>query len=57
MMGRSRSYVILRTVNWGGGGVFLLLGFPIGALLALVLEFFLFRMGPWRTTCCSERLS
>ena len=39
MMGRSRSYAMLRAMNWG---VFLLLGFPVGALLALALAAFLF---------------
>ena len=35
---------MLRAVNWGGGGggVFLLLGLPVGAVLALALAAFLF---------------
>ena len=34
---------MLRAVNWGGGGgVFLLLEFPVGALLDLALAAFLF---------------
>ena len=44
MMGRSRSVAMLRVVNWGGGGggIFLLLGLPVEALMALALAAFLF---------------
>ena len=43
MMGRSRSYAMLRVVNWGrGGGVFLLFRLPLGALLTLALAAFMF---------------
>ena len=41
MRGRSQSYAMLRAMNWGGG-VFLLLGLPVGALMALALVAFLF---------------
>ena len=56
MMGKSRSYAMLRTVDWGGGGggwgggggLFVLLGLPVGALLALTLAAFLFE---WALGC------
>ena len=34
--------MMLRVVNWGEGGVFFLLGLPVGALLTLALAAFLF---------------
>ena len=45
MMGRSRSYAILRAVTWGGGGggvVVLPFRLPLGALLNLALAAFMF---------------
>ena len=50
MRGRSQSYAMLRAVTWGGGGgVFLLLGLPVGAVLALALVVFRFgwALGSW----------